>query len=1335
MARDVVARMLRLSGRLLIWCMLLVVLVTLPVLGMLGSETGSRWLLERGLGMQRMLTLEVRGGTLLGGMELAEVRLHTRKSDLYIRRVLARWSLLHLLRGEIDILEAQADGVTLTLTSPPSRDPVRLPRVILPLALDIHSLELTDVRLRKRGSEWPVARIAAKGYWRGATVTVDRLLAQEPRYGGLALAGEIRLLGGYPLQASGQVSPRWLTEKGWQPLQVSLGGEVANLDVKASSRGRYHADLTGNVRPLLPDLPYNATLKWSDLFFPWFTEHRLDSREGQVKVIGTRQGLRSQGRMALQTRYTPQVTGQWQLDMDWRHITFESLKINGLNGEINAMGDIGWHAGLNWDMTAALSKVDLARHWPVARSVAPVLSGSFASKGHSRKTGSSVEASLRLVSGERWTLTDKASGVLWAPKSAHQAVTTWRAVTRPVAGLKFVQSDAGRLEFAGNRRAYRAVFDAGMTTGKMPSGDWRGTVAGSGGRLKVEALSYAGAAGALQASGDLDVSKGIAWQGSIILDNFSSDWLLPNWSGHFSGNLGGRFAWMANRREVDLDQVDINGQLRGLPLRLQGPLSVTLGNGSLPRFASPGFQAEWGGNSLAISGGLQDQWDATADVALTNLATLMPALQGQVTGQVVLSGSERQPDVMADLVMEHGAFAGFRLASARLQAVVPVLGEAQSDVSLQINGLTSNAGLSLGDLSLSAKGVVGEHRLEWSLQGAPVTLAGALAGGLDRATSDWNGLLRQGQATLWGTPWNLTAVVPLSWHRDSGELRLAAHCWNSEPASLCATEPLLLGPAGRVAMSLRDFNTESLAAFMPEGLSWLGSLAGDLTADWQPGQPAVAQAHLHSGSGEFRLARDEALPLSLRYDQFSLAIDAGAAAVNAVATLASTDLGAARLDATVNPFLDGKPVTGEVALSGMRLELLQPFFPALSQLSGLVSAEGRIDGSLARPRYWGNVQLREGRMALRNVPLAADDMSAWVDVQGDRADFTGQLRSGEGGATLAGNAEWQEQPRMSLSLQGSRFAVRQEPEIRAELNPDLRIELQPGQLGLTGSVQVPYARINLKKMPERSVGLSPDVRVLESDDRRLRVSTTRRGQAVAINADVELVLGDDVFFNGFGVSGALQGGVHLRQSAQRGLEAYGELGLDKEARYDAYGQKLKVRSGRLVFAGNIAQPAIDAEAVREVDDKVVGIRVEGRANAPEATLFSEPSMPQADMLSYLVLGRPLAQRAVDGSSSGNDAMLAAAAIKLGARGGEGLTSGIGSVLGVRDFSLDAEGSGDDTQVKVSGYLSPDLYLSYGVGVFTPVNTITMRYQVRPRLYLEAISSIENAIDLFYNFRF
>ncbi|MFN3586193.1 MAG: translocation/assembly module TamB domain-containing protein, partial [Moraxellaceae bacterium] len=381
--------------------------------------------------------------------------------------------------------------------------------------------------------------------------------------------------------------------------------------------------------------------------------------------------------------------------------------------------------------------------------------------------------------------------------------------------------------------------------------------------------------------------------------------------------------------------------------------------------------------------------------------------------------------------------------------------------------------------------------------------------------------------------------------------------------------------------------------------------------------------------------------------------------------------------------------------------------------------------------FHGDVRLTEGRLAMRRLPVQAEEVELRVAVAGDEARIDGELQSGPGTATLSGQASWRGEPTLDLALRGQRFELRQEPQLRAEISPDLRLHVVPRQIALRGNVRIPFARINLKSLPERAVNLSPDVRVLEAGtDRPLPL--VARGQPWQVSTDIELLLGDDVSFEGFGLTSKLAGGLRLRQSGQRGLEAAGEVELDKEARYQAYGQNLRIRRGQLVFAGSITQPGLDVEAIREVDDVVVGIRVLGRANAPEATLFSEPAMAQEEALSYLVLGRPLVTA---GGGGDNNLMLAAAAIKLGARGGAGLTSGIGNALGINDLSLDAEGSGDDTQVKVSGYLSPSLFLSYGVGVFTPVNTITLRYQIRPRLYLEALSSLENAVDLYYNLRF
>ena len=98
-------------------------------------------------------------------------------------------------------------------------------------------------------------------------------------------------------------------------------------------------------------------------------------------------------------------------------------------------------------------------------------------------------------------------------------------------------------------------------------------------------------------------------------------------------------------------------------------------------------------------------------------------------------------------------------------------------------------------------------------------------------------------------------------------------------------------------------------------------------------------------------------------------------------------------------------------------------------------------------------------------------------------------------------------------------------------------------------------------------------------------------------------------------------------------------------------------------------------------------------------------------------------------------MLTSAALSLGIRGGQGIASDLGNIVGLEDVSLDAEGSGDDTSFTVSGYLSPRLYLRYGVGVFTPVSKVTLRYKINQSLYLEAVSSLENALDLFYTLKY
>ena len=149
---------------------------------------------------------------------------------------------------------------------------------------------------------------------------------------------------------------------------------------------------------------------------------------------------------------------------------------------------------------------------------------------------------------------------------------------------------------------------------------------------------------------------------------------------------------------------------------------------------------------------------------------------------------------------------------------------------------------------------------------------------------------------------------------------------------------------------------------------------------------------------------------------------------------------------------------------------------------------------------------------------------------------------------------------------------------------------------------------------------------------------------------------------------------HASAAASRSLKrrashhGSGELRVENGV-YEAYGQKLDVRTGRLAFAGGpIDQPGLNVEAVRRPAEGIlVGARVRGTLKAPELTVFSEPTMPQQEQLSYLVLGRPL-QSASDSESSA----ISRAALALGLRGGNFVSGRVNKNLGLDEFGIQTD---------------------------------------------------------------
>ena len=108
---------------------------------------------------------------------------------------------------------------------------------------------------------------------------------------------------------------------------------------------------------------------------------------------------------------------------------------------------------------------------------------------------------------------------------------------------------------------------------------------------------------------------------------------------------------------------------------------------------------------------------------------------------------------------------------------------------------------------------------------------------------------------------------------------------------------------------------------------------------------------------------------------------------------------------------------------------------------------------------------------------------------------------------------------------------------------------------------------------------------------------------------------------------------------------------------------------------------------------------------------------------------------MDPSGETDNSAITSALIGLGLSQSSGLLTEMGDAIGLSDFGIDTEGVGDSSQVVLSAYLLPGLKVKYGVGLFDSLATITLRYRLLPRLYLEAVSGVDQAIDLLYQFEF
>lgn len=894
----------------------------------------------------------------------------------------------------------------------------------------------------------------------------------------------------------------------------------------------------------------------------------------------------------------------------------------------------------------------------------------------------------------------------------------------------------------GGFKSFAVDYDGSLNALNQGNGLLKINVAGTPEYIKINELKHDGIAGKIYATGAVNLKNKLGWDIDASLVRFKPQYFVSSIKGEVSGRLKSQGVWSEQQKRIDIRQLNAAGFINNKPIRGRGNLSLLLDSnqkGFLPQqFEANDLFLAYAQNQLQATGNAQN---LQVKLNAPALYELYPGLQGRAYGSLNVQSQPRLR-ATANLAVDNFAFNDLvSVQSLRIQGELPTSETTATQLTATLDRL-KNGNREIEKATVNLVGTRKAHVLKVESKNLQSNFFVQLAGGFN-PNNDWLGQIQKGNFKSRRINLVQNQSAPIIYSSAQTELYVGQHCWQSSHSQLCLDQPVRISKSkGSFSVITKDLDLNDFSTFMPEGIAVTGLLNGYAKASWANGSHPKLDARLVTRKGAIGLAADDPQDsaTTVTYDELSLIAKSISDGLLFRVDMKTPDIGTGYANVIINPFQTGMPMRGEVAFDDVQLKILKPFIKDVRSMAGTLAIAGKVNGTLTQPQFTGEMRLKNGAISMISLPVNLSNIQLYSSIRQDSASIDGAFNSGQGVGLLKGSFDWRNDPHLALTLKGDNLLVRQAPMITAIVKPDLSLDVYPfdRRLSLKGTIDVPRARISMPETTATVVNLSSDVRVVQQGQDLL--ATLKAAKPWDIRADMTLTLGNQVIFQGFESNIPLVGRLHL---SQRGLEtamrANGAIGVSQKVKIEAYGQSLDLNRAIARFNGPLANPTLDIDANKSVQGSMVGVRVTGTATVPNVQVYNDAGLSEQEALNALVTGRinegGSGLSNTEGFKSDVNNTIAAAGISMGLGGTRALTNQIGRTFGLSGLALDAQGTGDDTQVSLTGYITPDLFIRYGIGVFTPVNKLTLRYQMNRRLYLEASQSLERAIDVFYNWRF
>ena len=853
--------------------------------------------------------------------------------------------------------------------------------------------------------------------------------------------------------------------------------------------------------------------------------------------------------------------------------------------------------------------------------------------------------------------------------------------------------------------------------------------------VTINKLGIASLDGKSEFVGTANWKEGANWDVQADLEKMNIGFYVPVMPATLSGKLHSRGFAGSQGWQVELPVADLNGTLSSNPISLKG--SATLNQNVL--LTVPDLQVRYGENHLNARGVLDGHSDFVLDVDAPNLRGLWSDLSGNVKGHAAISGQFTNPNLDLDLVSSNLHLQGLQLSKVSAKGNIKSDPLAKGQFNVKAEQLHYGESVKLRLLDLALSGDEQNHLLTLKSQGEPVAANLQINGHFDRTLEQWKGTLSQAKFDTPIGNVKSNQAIAVSYDHKQTQANIAAHCWQNTDVELCFPQAFNVGKQGNIPFQFKRVNLDLVNKLIEQD-SLKGNLQAQGNVAWFTDKPFQFTAKVDSNHLAFSQKLDYR---TFKLDIPKLTLNADIQNNNLVLKTDINVHNQGRIvgDIHLNDLAKNRQLGGTLVIERLNLSIANQLLTSGESVNGEVVSKLSFGGNLEKPLLNGDFNIRNIRTKLKSMPVNITDGDIAVHFHGNNSTLQGKIETSDSRLNLTGRANWAniEHWTTELNAQANNFNVDIPSMAKLRFSPNITVKANPKELNLSGTVDIPWARIRIDSLPDTAEPVSEDEVILNGPHKSKeelikREFAAKTKSGMDIRSDLRINIGKDVSLDAYGLKTNLDGLLSVKQD-KGNLGLFGQINLTK-GRYASFGQDLLIRKGQINFSGQPSQPMLNIEAIRNPeameDSKITaGVRVIGTADRPDVTIFSEPSKPQDQALSYLLTGRSLENSGEAGSSGS----VGAALLGLGLSKSGKLVGSIGEAFGIQDLNLGTSGVGDKSKVTVSGNLTNRLQIKYGVGLFDGLAEVTLRYRLMPQLYFQSVSSTNQVFDLLYQFEF